>query len=73
MPLLDPIRQEKGCLTCDFYLDAGNSSESLLIGEWESESDLNMHLRSPQFALLSAAICVLAKPETIESRVLTDV
>jgi quinol monooxygenase YgiN len=72
MPLLDPIRREKGCLTCNFYSDVGDSCESLLLGEWESETDLNEHLKSAHFALLSAAISVLAKQETTESRVLTD-
>ena len=72
LPLLDPIRSEKGCLTCNFYSDVGDSCESLLFGEWESESDLNQHLNSAHFALLSAAVSVLAKQEKMESRVLTD-
>lgn len=72
LPLLDPIRREKGCLTCNFYSDVGDRCESLLLGEWESEADLNEHLKSAQFALLSAAISVLAKQEAMESRVLTD-
>jgi quinol monooxygenase YgiN len=72
LPLLDPIRREKGCLTCHFYTDVGDSCESLLVGEWESETDLNEHLKSAHFALLSAAISVFAKQETTESRVLTD-
>jgi quinol monooxygenase YgiN len=73
LPLLDPIRQEKGCLTCNFFLDAGDSCESLLLAEWESESDLKEHLHSAHFGLLSAAISVLAEPKTREYRVLTDV
>jgi quinol monooxygenase YgiN len=71
-PLLDSIRREKGCLTCNFYSDVRNDCESLLLGEWESETALNEHLKSPHFALLSAALSVLAKQETMESRVLTD-
>ena len=73
LPLLDSIRREKGCLKCNFYFDVGNNCESLLLGEWESETDLNKHLQSPHFALLSAAISVLANPEISESRVLTDI
>ncbi len=72
LPLLDPIRREKGCLTCNFYSDVGDSCESLLVGQWESETDLNEHLKSAHFGLLSAAISVLATQETMESRVLTD-
>ena len=72
LPLLDPIRREKGCLTCNFYSDVRDSCESLLLGEWESETDLNEHLKSAHFALLTAAVSVLAKQETMESRVLTD-
>lgn len=72
LPLLDPIRQERGCLTCNFYLDVGNNCESLLLAEWESETDLKEHLQSTHFALLSAALSVLAKSENRESRVFTD-
>lgn len=72
LPLLDPIRRGNGCLTYNFYSDVGDNCESLLLGEWESETDLKEHLKSAQFALLSAAICVLARQETMESRVLTD-
>ena len=50
LPLLDPIRREKGCLTCNFYSDVADSCESLLLGEWESETDLNEHLKSVRVA-----------------------
>lgn len=72
LPLLDSIRREKGCLTYNFYSDARDSCESLLLGEWESETDLKDHLKSAHFGLLSAAISVLARHETMKSRVLTD-
>lgn len=72
LPLLDPIRRGKGCLTYNFYSDVGDNCESLLLGEWESKTDLKEHLKSAHFALLSAAISVLARQETMESRVLTD-
>ena len=73
MPLLDPIRQEKGCLNCNFYLDAGNQYESLLVAEWESKDDLDNHLQSNHFAILVGAICVLANPGSPESKVLCTI
>lgn len=58
--LVEPIKSAKGCLTFRFYIDAVDENSSLLIGEWETESDLNDYLRSSDFAILRGAITVLS-------------
>lgn len=73
LPLLEPIRHEKGCLTCNLYLDAKNHNESLLLGEWESTADWNRHVQSHHFAILSGAISVLGGPAILESQLFTAV
>jgi quinol monooxygenase YgiN len=50
----------KGCRTFRFYLDAVDENSSLLISEWETESDLESYLRSNDFAILQGAIKVLS-------------
>jgi len=58
--LLGPIRDVKGCRTICFYLDSVDQNSSLLLSEWETESDLDRYLRSNDFAILRGAIMVLS-------------
>lgn len=63
-PLLKPIAGTKGCLTFRLYVDVSDENSSLLLGEWETESDLNNYLHSSDFAVLHGAILVLSKGST---------
>ena len=65
--LVEPIAGVNGCRTFRFYVDATDENSSLLLSEWESESDLNSYLRSNNFAVLRGAITVLSI-RTSESR-----
>lgn len=73
LPLLEPIRAEKGCLSYRFYVDTTDENSTLLVGEWESRNDLDNHLRSNDFAILVGAISVLGGPERIESQLLATI
>jgi len=57
--LLTPIKSAKGCRTFDFYLDASDENSTLLVSEWETETDLTNYLHSNDFAVLRGAITVL--------------
>ena len=58
--LLDQIKDVKGCRTFRFYLDVSDKNSSLLVSEWETESDYLTYLRSNDFAILKGAIKVLS-------------
>lgn len=58
--LLGSIKDVKGCRKISFYLDAVDQNSSLLLSEWETESDLERYLRSNDFAILRGAIMVLS-------------
>lgn len=58
--LIEQINCAKGCITFRHYVDAADENSSLLIGEWETESDLNNCLRSGSFAILRGAIETLS-------------
>ena len=62
--LLGPIKDVKGCRGIGFYLDALDQNSSLLLSEWETESDLDRYLRSNDFAILRGAIMVLSVGST---------
>ena len=58
--LLEPSKRAKGCRTFDFYLDAADENSTLLVSEWDTETDLNNYLESDDFAVLRGAITVLS-------------
>src|SRR4030095_5840187 len=58
--LIEHINSAKGCVMFRHYVDASDENSSLLLGEWETETDLNNCLRSNDFAILRGAINVLS-------------
>jgi quinol monooxygenase YgiN len=71
--LLDPIKKTPGCLTFRCYVDSNDENSSLLIGEWETESDLNSYLHSDDFAILKGAIKILSIQSTDCQALITQV
>ena len=57
--LLEPIKRAKGCRTFGFYLDTSDENSTLLVSEWDTETDLNNYLDSEDFRILRGAITVL--------------
>lgn len=70
--LLGPIKNVKGCRTIRFYLDAADENSSLLLSEWDTESDLDRYVRSNDFAILRGAIMVLSVGSTDSKAYLTS-
>jgi len=58
--LLTPINGAAGCKGFRLYVDAADENRSLLIGEWETEKDLDNYLKSTDHAILHGAIMVLS-------------
>ena len=71
--LLDPIRNEAGCLTHRLYQEAGNENSFLLVGEWETQVDWDNHLKSDNFAVLLGSISVLSNRREIDFKLLSHV
>jgi hypothetical protein len=68
---MGPIKNIKGCRTIRFYFDAADENSSLLLSEWETESDLERYLRSNDFAILRGAIMVLSVGSTDSKSLVT--
>jgi quinol monooxygenase YgiN len=47
--LLERIRAESGCLSCNIYQDMSNENTLLLLEEWESRADLERHICSEEY------------------------
>jgi quinol monooxygenase YgiN len=59
--LLKPLNGTAGCRAFRLYVDVADENSSLLISEWETETDLNNYLSSADHAILHGAITVLSK------------
>lgn len=64
--LLDRIRHEKGCIRCNVYQDVENENAFIFIEEWETEADLDKHLRSDRSGVLLGALKLLSDTSEIK-------
>lgn len=53
--LIEPTRVETGCLGCGLYKDMHDPSVVTWMEEWNTQDDLERHLRSPQYKKILAA------------------
>jgi quinol monooxygenase YgiN len=56
---------EKGCLESSLFQRAGDESDFLLIGAWESRAALDDHLQSNRFSVLMGAKSLLSRPPEV--------
>ena len=61
-PLIGLIREEKGCISCRLFKDDEDENSFALVEEWETQEDLDNHLRSDRFGVLLGAKSLLSKP-----------
>ncbi len=53
--LIEPTRVETGCISCGLYKDLYDPSIIVWVEEWNTQDDLERHLRSPQYKKVLAA------------------
>ncbi len=53
--LIEPTRVETGCLSCGLYKDLHDPSIIVWVEEWNTQNDLERHVRSPQYKKILAA------------------
>jgi len=63
--MLGPIRDEKGCLGCNCYLDVEADNHICFIEEWKGGAELKAHLRSVHFGVLAGAMKLLVQQPEI--------
>lgn len=64
--LFDRIRNEKGCLSYRFYQDIENENAFIFVAEWETQADLDNHIRSDSFGVLLGAMNLLSEAPEIK-------
>jgi quinol monooxygenase YgiN len=64
--LIGSIRSIKGCHRYDFCHSLEDEDELCLLGEWEREEDLAVHLESELFKVLLGAMSLLKNPHKMK-------
>jgi quinol monooxygenase YgiN len=57
--ILGPIRRERGCISCNCYVDVEDGNVLFFEEEWKTREDLDNHLRSDPFGVLNGAMKLL--------------
>jgi quinol monooxygenase YgiN len=69
--LIGSIRKDKGCKRCDFYQSMENENDLLLLEEWDTQDNLQSHVKSGRFRVLRGTTSLLMKPYEMRFHTLT--
>ncbi len=70
--IIERIRMEMGCISCDFLKDVGVDNRYRVIGKWEKEDDFRNHLSSEDFSVLRGAMSFLQRPPEVNLYVVSS-
>ena len=60
--LSSSIRMEKGCQRCDFCRSIEDENRFFLLEEWDTQENLQNHLKSDNFKVIKGAMNLLQEP-----------
>ena len=63
--ILERIKMETRCISCEFLKDVGFDNRYRFIGKWDKEDDLKNHLVSEDFSVLRGAMSLLQRPPEV--------
>ena len=69
--MTEEIRKEKGCMNCNFYQDVDNENIFSVIEEWNTQEELDSHLKSDMFGALIGANSLLVEPADINIKAIS--
>jgi len=64
--LLGPTSAAPGCVGCGFYADAQNENTLCYVEDWETEEDLQRHIRSDDYRKFLALIDLSGEPPELK-------
>jgi quinol monooxygenase YgiN len=63
--IIGPTSVQSGCLHCGSYSNTQNDDDLILLEKWESQKDLERHIRSDEFRKIIGAMEAASKPPEI--------
>ena len=64
--LLGPTSAAPGCANCGFYTDAQNENTLCYVEDWETEEDLQRHIRSDDYRKFLTLIDLSSEPPDLK-------
>ena len=65
LSMIEPTRQERGCLGYHVFQNIEDKNSVSIIGEWETREDLDRHMRSDRFGILLGTKSLLKEKQGI--------
>ncbi len=65
------ILKEKGCISCTFYQEVENKDVFNLIEEWETQEEMESHLKSEMFSAIIGVKSLLVEEPDIKIKVIS--
>jgi quinol monooxygenase YgiN len=65
LSMIEVLRQEKGCLSCQVFQDIEDENGFSVVQKWETREDLEHHMRSDRFSVLLGTNILLKKQQDI--------
>jgi quinol monooxygenase YgiN len=65
LSLIEPMRQEKGCLDYHVFQNIEDENSVSIIEEWKAREDLDRHMRSDRFGILLGTKSLLKDKQRI--------
>ena len=66
LSMIEAIRQEKGCRSCQVFQDIEDENVFSLVQRWETREDLEHHMRSDRFSVLLGTNILLNEQQDIQ-------
>jgi quinol monooxygenase YgiN len=66
LSMIEPTENERGCLSCNGFLDIEDKNVFSLIEEWETREDLDHYIKSDRFSVLLGTKILLCEPPQIQ-------
>ena len=70
--LLGPTRVQPGCVNCRIYSEIDDKSALILLEEWNSQADLDRHLRSDHYRKVLALMDMSNTQPEIKFNTISD-
>lgn len=60
--MVGPTKAKPGCRQCSLYSHVDNDDELMLLELWDSQEELDKHIKSPQYVLILEAMELGTEP-----------